>query len=189
MTRETKPAADSTANYRRPSERAARFVLGVTGWVRDIFTSTTITTPRGQVFQHRGNPLPPGRELRFHNILLVEDNPDVSREFVDTINRYYAFGSVRIFAAYAFDAAVSFFDNEDIDLVIMDLDLDDEDGDGLSLTGRFLSQRPDLTILANSSSMISNRKLTGAGATGVLEKKKEKLAGWLLENDPGGGAG
>ena len=108
MTRKIKPAADSAANCRRPSERAAHFVLGVTGWVRGIFTSTTITTPRGQVFQHRGNPLPPGRELRFHNILLVEDNPDVSREFVDTINRYYAFGSVRIFAAYAFDAAVSF---------------------------------------------------------------------------------
>ncbi len=189
MARETKPEADSSQNYRRPSERTARFILGVTSWFRGIFTSTTTTSPRGQVFQHRGDSLPPGRELRYRHILLVEDNFDVAREFVNAINSYYAYGAVRIFAAYAYDAAVSFFDNEYIDLVIMDLDLDDEDGDGLLLTSRFLAKRPELTILANSSSVISNRKLTGSGAAGVLEKKTEKLGGWLLEHDPVGAAG
>lgn len=189
MVREIKPEADSSVNRRRPSERAAHFILGVTGWVRAIFAPTTTATPRGQVFQHRGDLLPPGRELRYRHILLVEDNPDLARKFVDAINSYYAYGAVRIFVAYAFDSAVSFFDNEEIDLIIMDLDLDDEDGDGLLLTRRFLTKKPELIILANSSSKISNQKLTGSGAAGVLEKKTGKLGGWLLKHDPAGTTG
>jgi len=68
----------------------------------------------------------------------------------------------------------------------MDADLDDEDGDGAILSKQFLSQKPYLTILANSSSKISNLKLTGFGAIETLEKNPEKLKSWLLLHDPVG---
>jgi hypothetical protein len=84
---------------------------------------------------------------------------------------------------------LTFFVNEDVNLVIMDADLDDDDGDGAMLTQNFLKERPDLKILANSSSRISNLKLTGLGALEILGKQPEKLKMWLLTNDPTGSAG
>ena len=68
----------------------------------------------------------------------------------------------------------------------MDSDLDDEDGDGVDLTREFLSRKPDLTILANSSSKISNLKLTGSGAKEILGKSPDKLKVWLSLHDPAG---
>jgi len=179
----------SGRKYRRPSEQAARFILGIVNWVRDIFTSTTTTVPRGEVFQHQGEYLSAGKALQYPRILLVEDNPHTVQEFIGAIENYYVFGSVKILVAYTYDAAVTFFDNEDINLVIMDADLDDDDGDGAILTERFLRGRPDITILANSSSRISNLKLTGFGALGPLGKSTEKLKSWLLINDPTGSTG
>ena len=170
----------------KPSERTARFILGILSWFRDIFKSTTINIPRGQVFQHQGDYLAAGKALRYPRILLVEDNPHTAQEFIKTIQNYYIFGSVKIFVAYAYDAAVTFFHNEDLDLVIMDADLDDEDGDGATLTQKFLGERPEMKILANSSSRISNLKLTGFGAIDTLGKSTEKLKIWLLANDPTG---
>lgn len=170
----------------RPSERTARFILGILSWFRDIFKSTTINTPSGQVFQHQGEYLAAGKSLRFPHILLVEDNPHTAQEFIKTIQNYYIFGSVKIFVAYAYDAAVTFFHNEDLDLVIMDADLDDEDGDGANLTQKFVGERPEITILANSSSRLSNLKLTGLGAIDTLGKSTEELKNWLLVNDPTG---
>jgi hypothetical protein len=68
----------------------------------------------------------------------------------------------------------------------MDADLDDMNGDGVTLTQKFLRENPDLPILANSSSKISNMKLTGCGAVYTVGKNPEKLKGWLLSNDPAG---
>ena len=73
--------------------------------------------------------------------------------------------------------------------MIMDADLDDEDGDGTILTRKFLGERPDITILANSSSKISNLKLTGLGAIETLGKSTKKLKGWLTRYDPTGTTG
>jgi DNA-binding response OmpR family regulator len=116
----------------------------------------------------------------------VEDDTNAADNFIEVVKSYYVRGSVKIFVAHAYDAAVSFFENEAIDLVIMDADLDDEDGDGVSLTQQFLKQKPELTILANSSSKISNLKLTGSGAKETLGKNPEKLKSWLLLHDPAG---
>lgn len=178
--------SNDSRTYKKPSERAARFVLGIFGWVKDIVGSTTSTIPRGHAVQHQGRPLPPGTVLRYPSILLVEDNPNTAREFIETIIEYYVCGSILVFVAHTFDAAVSFFENEEIDLVIMDADLDDEDGDGATLTQQFLSQKPHLTILANSSSRISNLKLTGFGALETVGKSREKLKSWLLQHDSAG---
>ena len=176
----------NSSTYKKPSERAARFVLGIFGWIRDIAGSTTTTLPRGHAVQHHGNALPPGKALRYPFILLVEDNPNTAGDFTKAICDYYLNGSIIIFVAHTFDAAHAFFENEEISLVIMDADLDDEDGDGATLTQQFLKQEPSLTILANSSSKISNLKLTGFGAVDTLGKNPEKLKNWLLRHDPSG---
>ena len=189
MSKEIQTDCNTDRKYQRPSERAAHFILAILGFFKDIFASSSTIVPRGQVFDHQGDYLSTGKEIRYPLILLVEDNPNISREFIEAIKNYYVFGSVKILAAYAYDAAVTFFDNEEINLVIMDADLDDEDGDGTILTRKFLGERPDITILANSSSKFSNLKLTGLGAIETLEKSTKKLKGWLTRHDPTGTTG
>jgi CheY-like chemotaxis protein len=189
MSKEVLITNNNSRKYTRPSERTALFILGIVGFIKGIFTSSATVIPRGRVLQHQGNYLSAGQEIRYTRILLVEDNPNIAREFLEVIKNYYVFGSVKILVAYAYDAAVTFFDNEDINLVIMDADLEDQEGDGAALTRKFLDERPETIILANSSSRISNMKLTGFGAIASLEKSTEKFKGWLLLNDPAGTSG
>ncbi|MDX1775567.1 MAG: response regulator [Desulfobulbales bacterium] len=178
---------NSGLESQRPSERTARFVLGIITWIKDIFKAPVTYIPRGQVVQHQGKYLAAGKAVRYPHILLVEDNPHTVEEFIGAIKNYYACGSVKILIAYAYDAAVTFFHKENPDLVIMDADLDDEEGDGATLTRKFLGERPEIIILANSSSKISNLRLTGCGAVETLGKSTEKLKSWLMVNDPAGG--
>lgn len=189
MPKEIQSSRNTDRKYQRPSERTAHFILAIFGFFKDIFSSSSTIIPRGHVFEHQGDYLSAGKEIRYPHILLVEDNPNIAQEFIAAIKNYYVFGSVKILAAYAYNAAVTFFENEDINLVIMDADLDDEDGDGAILTRKFLGERPSITILANSSSKISNLKLTGYGASETLEKSTKKLKGWLLRHDPIGTSG
>ena len=176
----------SNRKHQKPSERAAHFILGILGWFKYIFGSTPTIIPRGLAVEHQGRELPPGKVLQYPSILLVEDDPDIARDFVEVIKRYYDCGSIMIYVAHAYSAAVTFFENEDVNLVIMDADLDDMEGDGVMLTQNFLSQKPSMTILANSSSKISSLKLTGFGASEILGKNPEKLKNWFLLHDPAG---
>ncbi|MBE9521182.1 MAG: response regulator [Proteobacteria bacterium] len=178
------PAEDT--RRMRPNERTVRFLVRIIDWIKDIVSSTGAARPRGQVIELRGRKLLPGQKIRFAKILLVEDNPDIAADFIETLRRYYVFGDVMLLVAYGFDAAVSFFSTEDVGLVIMDADLDDEEGDGVELTRRFSEQKQDVTILANSSSALSNMKLTGFGAVEVLGKDPKRLRLWLQTNDPFG---
>ena len=173
---------------RRPSERTVLFILGIVGWLKDII-GTAPSLPHGKVFQHIGKKLTPGKELRFPTILLVEDHAGIALNFIEVIKNYYAFGTVQIFVAHTYKSAVTFFENEVIALVIMDADLDDVDGDGAELTQKFSGERPEITILANSSSKISNLKLTGFGASESLGKSPAKLKDWLFAHDPAGQSG
>lgn len=184
-----KQALNTGKRYKKPSERAARFVLGIFEWLRDIFHSPMTTLPSGQVVQHSGQELTAGESIRYPCILLVEDNPVNAEQFVGAIKSYYLYGSVSIFVAYRYGAAVTYFENENINLVIMDADLDDDEGDGSMLTQKFLGERPEITILANSSNKLSNLKLTGFGAIETLGKSPVKLHSWLLLNDPTGNRG
>ena len=170
MSHETPAYPDKDRKYQRPGERAVRFILGILGFFRDMFTSPSTIIPRGRVLRHRGHDLPAGKAIRYSHILLVEDNPDTAREFIETIENYYVFGSIIIFVAHAFDAALTFFANEEVNQ-------------------KFLGERPGITILANSSRKISNLKLTGFGAVETLGKKTEKLKMWLAVNDPTGSEG
>ena len=176
----------SNRKHQKPSERAANFILGILGWFKYIFGSTPTIIPHGLTIEHQGRELPPGKVLQYPSILLVEDDPDIARDFVAVIKKYYSCGSVMIHVAHAYDAAVTFFENEDVNLVIMDADLDDDGGDGADLTQQFISKKPHLTILANSSSKISNLKLTGFGASETIGKNLEKLKKWLLLHDRAG---
>ena len=189
MSKEVLITNNNSRKYTRPSERTALFSLCIVGFMMVIFNYSSTVIHRGRVLQHQGNYLSAGQEIRYPRILLVEDNPNIAREFLEVIKNYYVFGSVKILVAYAYDAAVTFFDNEDINLVIMDADLEDQEGDGAALTRKFLDERPETIILANSSSRISNMKLTGFGAIASLEKSTEKFKGWLLLNDPAGTSG
>ncbi len=174
------------SEYRKPSERAARFVLGIFGWVKYIVGSSRTVIPHGHAVHHHGRELPAGKSLQYPAILVVEDDPNNARDFIEAIKGFYKYGSVMIFVAHAHDAAVTFFENEEVSLVVMDADLDDMDGDGVTLTRLFLSKNPELVILANSSSAISNLKLTGYGAVDTIGKNPEKLKSWLSVHDPVG---
>jgi len=180
------PGEGNTRRRMRPNEITVRFLVRIVDWIKGIVASTGTARPKGQVIELRGRKLPSGREIRFSNILLVEDNPDIAADFIETFRQYYELGDVEIHVAYGFDAAVSFFRTKDMSLVIMDADLDDEDGDGVELTRRFCEQKQDITILANSSSTLSNMKLTGFGAAEVLGKDPKRLRLWLQTNDPFG---
>jgi hypothetical protein len=170
----------------RPNEITVRFLVRIVDWIKSIVSSTGTARPKGQVIELRGRKLPSGREIRFENIMLVEDNPDIAADFIATIRQFYVFGDVEIHVAYGFDTAGSFFMTKDMSLVIIDADLDDEEGDGVELTRRFCEQKQDITILANSSSALSNMKLTGFGAAEVLGKDPKRLRLWLQKNDPFG---
>ena len=182
----SKPPEGSTGRRMRPNEITVRFMVRIVDWIKDIVFSTGSVRPRGQVIELRGRNLPPGSDIRFAKILLVEDNPDIAADFIETLRQFYVFGDVVIHVAYGFETAGSFFSTEDIRLVIMDADLDDEEGDGVELTRRFCEQKQDVTVLANSSSAISNMKLSGFGAVEVLGKDPKRLRLWLQTNDPFG---
>lgn len=171
--------------YKPPSERTALFVLGIVGWFRNIVGNAT-TLPSGQAYKHTGKELPPGKVLRYPSILLVEDNPVNAASFIDIIRNYYVYGTVQILVAHTYESAVTFFENEEVALVIMDDDLDDDHGDGANLTRKFLSERPEITILANSSSRISNLKLKGFGARETIGKNPERMMNWLQFHDSTG---
>jgi len=189
MSKEIQPLSNAGRKYKSPGERTVLFIKGILDWIREIFAASTTIIPRGQVFQHYGYNLLPGREIRYSHILLVEDNQQTAREFIETIKNYYEYGSVKILVAYTYNAAVTFFDDEEINLVIMDADLNDINGDGTVLTRKFLRDLPGIIILANSSSRISNMLLSGFGAMETLGKSTEKLNNWLLLNDPTGTTG
>jgi CheY-like chemotaxis protein len=176
----------STRRRMRPNEITVRFLVRIVDWIKGIVSSTGTARPKGQVIELRGRKLPSDREIRFAKILLVEDNPDIAADFIETFRQFYVFGDVVLQVAYGFDTAVSFFSTEDIGLVIMDADLDDKEGDGVELTRRFCDQKQDIIILANSSSALSNMKLTGFGAVEVLGKDPKRLRLWLQTNDPFG---
>ena len=167
----------------RPNERTVRFLVRIVDWIKGIVSSTGTARPRGQVIELCGRKLPPGKGIRFAKILLVEDNPDIAADFIETLRQFYVCGDVEIHVAYGFETAISFFSTKDMGLVIMDADLDDEEGNGVELTRRFSEQKQDVTILANSSSALSNMKLTGFGAVGVLGKDPKRLRLWLQTND------
>ena len=173
---------------KKPSERTALFILSVVDWFRDIIGSKA-ELPHGQAFQHCGKDMFPGKTLRYPSIRIVEDNPGIAAGFTEVIRKYYTYGTVQILVAHTYASAVTFFENEAVELVIMDADLDDQNGDGATLTLKFLGARPEITILANSSSKISNLKLTGSGARETLGKNPEKLKNWLQTHDPAGEGG
>jgi CheY-like chemotaxis protein len=186
--------ADNKSNQKtaqRPTagERAAKAVLAVINSVRELIASFRWVRPTAQVIHHKGKALLSSGNVRFARILLVEDDVQTAKSIMDTLIHYYAFGDVTIYFASCFQSAISFFEHEDIQLVIMDSDLHDEQGDGFALTERFITQQPQIIILANSSSRMANMKMVSGGARAGIGKSPEKLQSWLLENDRAGNDG
>ena len=169
-----------------PSERTAKAILACLTWVKELFSSFKGSRPTARVISHRGKKLPDEGAIRFSKILLVEDNPQTARAVIDIIGQHYRYGHVTISFASCFTAAVSFFTNDDIPLVIMDSDLNDENGNGIALTEKFLSHRPKTIILANSSSKTANARMIDLGARAGVYKSYAKLQSWFIENDPAG---
>jgi CheY-like chemotaxis protein len=170
-------------------ERAAKAVLSVLGSVKVLLASFRTARPGAQVILHQGRALLSANQLRFTRVLVVEDNDRTALSIVDTIKQCYAFGRVSIYLATCFRTALSFFGDEDIQLVIMDSDLHDEQGDGVGLTKKFIAQKPEVIILANSSSRRANMKMEAYGARESICKNVANLRSWLQANDPAGSIG
>ena len=173
-----------------PSERVAKFILSFCKGVKTFFEMIVYSSgarPQGRIVRHRGKALPPGRNLRFPGIMVVDDNMNIASDMANAARRHYTHGKVDIYLAYGLDTAMAYFQRENIGLVIMDNDLDDDRGDGVFLTAKFKAAKPGLTILANSSSTVSNNKLIDAGAREEpLNKNWKRLSRGLENNDPMG---
>jgi CheY-like chemotaxis protein len=167
-------------------ERAAKALLTVFDWGRDVLFTFRGVRPTAKVIAHRGLALPDTLQLRFPKILLVEDDAQAAQFFIDVIRDHYKFGQVTIFFASCFTTAWSFFTSENIQLVILDADLNDESGDGIVLTEKFICQRPGIIILANSSSKTANARMLSCGAHESINKSFAQLQSWLTANDPAG---
>jgi CheY-like chemotaxis protein len=178
-----------TAHAPTPGERAVKAVLAVIDSFKALLASFRTARLTAQVIHHRGSPLTSTDRLAFTRILVVEDNVQTALAIVDTIKQCYAFGRVSIYLATCFRTALSFFGDEDIQLVIMDSDLHDEQGDGVGLTKEFIAQKPEVIILANSSSRMANMKMETCGARESISKNVANLRSWLQDNDPAGSSG
>jgi CheY-like chemotaxis protein len=170
-------------------ERAAKAILAAIDSVKELLASFRRARPGAEVIRHHGKALVSADRLRFVRLLVVEDNVQTARFIVDAIKQYYTFGEISIYLATCYRTALSFFAEEDIQLVIMDSDLHDEHGDGLVLTKKFIAQKPGVVILANSSSRMANMKMESCGASASISKNEAKLHSWLLTNDPVGSGG
>ena len=178
-----------TAHAPTAGERAAKAVLAAIGSVKELLASFRRARPGAQVIHHHGFALVSAGQVAFTRILVVEDNVQTARSIVDTIKQYYTFGEVSIYLATCFRTALSFFADQDIQLVIMDSDLHDEHGDGIALTEKFVVRKSGVVILANSSSRMANMKMKSCGARESTSKNVSKLRDWLQANDPAGSSG
>lgn len=172
--------------YVPPAEKVAKLAAAFLGSLKSLLHSLVAggaIRPHGRAVQLKGGPPPAGVSIRFPKILVVDDTLEIAQLMTQVIRQHYIFGRITVFEAYGFKAAASFFSNEDIRLVIMDFDLGDELGDGIHLVRKFLQERPETIILANSNSAISNRKLTTAGAVEITGKDPGKLLAWLRQHD------
>lgn len=181
------PPRDNThSNNATPSERVAKFIIKLLSDLKSFFEFIVYSSgskPQGKVIRHQGEPLPPGQTIRFPKIMVVEDNINIASDMAHAIQRHYSHGNVDIYLAYGISTAQAYFEQENIDLIIMDNDLNEEEGDGVQLTGKFKTARPEVVILANSSSTISNNKLLSCGAETSVNKSWKQLAEWLKVND------
>lgn len=129
-----------------------------------------------------GETSPPKPAAKFDQILVVDDIPRYAQASLDAIRQFYHDSELTVHITHTFAAAISTFRQYDIKLVILDLDLDDFQGDGALLLKDFRSQKPGITVLANSSKQRYNDILLKGGAIAALAKDVKKLRKWLVEN-------
>lgn len=140
--------------------------------------------PASSVYHHRGQAWPKGVGQQFKNIMIVEDIQAHAHDALDVLVAHYRAGEIKVYLAHGYAAALTFFGEVAIDLVILDCDLVDEGGDGVGLATAFLAQKPQVTLLANSSNKHHNKQLLASGAQYAVEKNTDLLHDWLLEHEP-----
>ena len=126
--------------------------------------------------------LPRRHPPKFDHILIVDDIPVYAQASLETIRQFYHNSELTVYISHSFAAALALFQQYDIKLVILDLDLDDLQGDGAMLLRNFRLQRPEITVLANSSERRYNELLLEGGAAAVLAKDINRLRQWLADN-------
>lgn len=148
-----------------------------------LFASLAGGRPAGTVYHHVGQELPRGVVQKFKNILIVDDIQDHAQAALEVVVAHYRAGEIRVYLAHGYNAALTFFSEVAMDLVILDCDLVDEVGDGVGLATHFLAQKPNLTLLANSSCKSHNKKLLECGARYAVAKNTDLLHLWLAEHE------
>ena len=138
--------------------------------------------PATEVVTLKGNSSTQRRRPKFNQILVVDDIPRYAQSSLDALRQFYTDFNLTVYLTYTFADALNAFQQYDINLVILDLDLDDFEGDGENLLQEFLSRKPEITVLANSSEQRYNEILLHGGAKAILAKDTDKLSQWLAQN-------
>jgi len=138
--------------------------------------------PASHTVYLKGEPSAGGRIPRFDQVLIVDDIPHYAQNSLETLRQFYADADLTVHITHTYAEALTTFQQNDIKLVILDLDLDDLQGDGAALLEVFRSQRPEITVLANSSKRQSNGRLLKGGAKAALAKDVRKLRRWLADH-------
>jgi DNA-binding NarL/FixJ family response regulator len=138
--------------------------------------------PAPRIVTMQGTSSPVSRTPKFDQILVVDDIPRYAQSALDALRQFYTDFNLTVYLTYTFADALNAFQQYDINLVILDLDLDDFEGDGENLLQEFLSRKPEITVLANSSEQRYNEILLHGGAKAILAKDTDKLSQWLEQN-------
>ena len=159
------------------------FLLKIKESFSDWLNSLYGEGPGFQVFCHP--VLTPGQEwkAKFDTILIVEDLPRYIAEMHNILENHYADAKITVGIASCHSTALEIFKEYNFSLAILDFDLQDAEGDGLDLLEKFLLEKPNLPVLANSGKPKSNKQLMKHGALYITAKKKEQLSAWLKAND------
>jgi DNA-binding response OmpR family regulator len=138
--------------------------------------------PAGRTVRLQGEPSAAGPPPKFDQILIVDDIPRYAQRSLETISQFYENAELTVHITHTFAEAKATFTQHDIDLVILDQDLNDFQGDGAILLQDFQSQKPGITVLANSSEQKYNKILLRGGAKVALAKDARALRRWLAVN-------
>lgn len=144
-----------------------------------LLLSLRQSTPASRTVHLQGDSPSPGPPPKFDQILIVDDIPRYAQKSLETIGQFYQNKTITVYITHTFAEALATFQQYDINLVILDLDLNDFQGDGANLLQEFISRKPEITVLANSSEQKYNQILLKGGAKIALAKDSKKLRLWL----------
>ncbi|WP_189663316.1 MULTISPECIES: response regulator [unclassified Polaribacter] len=104
-----------------------------------------------------------------NNLLIVEDNPFISESIADGIKDYVGVRNLKL--AVSLQEAISFLNDVQFELIILDLNL--QDGNGIELLKWIKERQYKTKVLVFSISTAFEKKCLQLGAFAFFDKAKD----------------